>query len=208
MKLKILFSLFLIFTTTKLLLIPTINSPHIVFDESILFVESQLIWHNYTYFTERWLGFPQYPPLYPLLISPTAIFNDVTQSFKAILVINCFISTAVIFPTYYLAKEYLAEREIWFVVILVGILPASFIYSYSIMSENLFIPLFLGSVYFLKRVLDKDNFKNNALVGLFISLTVLTKMIGVVLIGVYVLIKIFLYIKNKYVSVEEVKNHV
>ena len=197
MKLKILFSLFLIFTAIKLLLIPTISSPHVIFDETILFVQSQLIWNNHTYFTERWLNFPQYPPLYPLLISPTAIFSDVTQSFKAILVINSFISTIAIIPAYYLAKEYLAERETWFAVILVGILPASFIYSYTIMSENLFIPLFLCSVYFMKKVLDEDNFKNNAYAGLFISLTVLTKLTGVVLIGIYVLIKTFLYTKNK-----------
>lgn len=201
MKLKILFSLFLIFTAIKLLLIPTINSPHIVFDESILFVQSQLIYHNHTYFTERWLGFPQYPPLYPLLISPTAIFSDVTQSFKAILVINCFISSAVIFPAYYLSREYLAGRENWFVVILVGILPASFIYSYAIMCENLFVPLFLGSVYFMKKVLDKDNFKNNVYAGLLISFCVLTKLTGVVLIGIYVLTKTFIYIKNKYTIV-------
>ena len=197
MKFKFLFSLFLIFTAIKLLFISTIHSPHIVFDESILFVQSQLIWHNCTYFTERWLGFPQYPPLYSLLISPTAIFSDVTQSFKAILVINCFISTTAIFPAYYLAKEYLAEREIWFIVILVGILPVSFIYSYAIMCENLFVPLFLGSVYFMKKVLDEDNFKNNAYAGLLISLCVLTKLTGVVLIGIYVLVKTFIYIKNK-----------
>ena len=198
MKLKILFSLFLFFITIKLLLIPTISSPHVIFDESILFIQSQLIWHNHTYFTGRWLGFfPQYPPLYPLLISPTAIFSDVTLSFKAILVINSFVSSTAIFPAYYLAKEYLAERETLFTVILVGILPASFIYSYTIMSENLFIPLFLASVYFLKKALDEDNFKNNTYAGLFISLTVLTKLTGIVLIGVYVLIKTFIYIKNK-----------
>ena len=196
MKLKFLFSFFLIFTAIKVLLIPTVNSPHIIFDESILFIQSQLIWHNHTYFTGRWLGFPQYPPLYPLLISPTAIFSDVTQSFKAILVINCFVSTTAIFPVYYLAKEYLADRETLFIVILVGILPASFIYSYTIMCENLFIPLFLGSVYFMKKVLDEDNFKNNAYAGLLISLCVLTKLTGVILIGIYVLTKTFIYIKN------------
>ena len=47
----------------------------------------------------------------------------------------------------------------------------------------------------MKKVLDEDNFKNNTLVGLFISLTILTKMTGVVLIGVYVFIKTFIYIK-------------
>ena len=197
MKFRILFSFFLLFTAVKLLLIPTINSPHIIFDESILFVQSQLIWHNCTYFTDRWLGFPQYPLLYPLLISPTAIFSDATQSFKAILVINCFILTTAIIPAYYLAREYLAERKTWFVVILVGILPASFIYSYTIMTENLFIPLFLCSVYFMKKVLDTDNFKNNTYAGLFISLTVLTKLTGIILIGVYVIVKTFVYYKNK-----------
>ena len=194
-KLKILFSLFLFFSVIKLLLILTINSPHIVLDESLYFIESQLIWYNHTYFTERIVG-AQYPPLYPLLISPTAMFSDVTQSFKAILVINCFVSTTAIFPVYYLAKEYLAERESWFVIILVGILPASFIYSYTMMSENLFIPLFLGSVYFMKKVLDKDNFKYNTLAGLFISLTVLTKLTGIVLIGVYIIVNIYKYIRR------------
>ena len=196
MKFRTLFALFLSASIIKLLFAATINSPHIVFDETILFIESQTIWHNHSYFSGRLLGFPQYPPLYPLLISPTAIFIDVVQSFKAILVMNCFISSTAIFPVYYLAKEYLPERETVFTVILMCILPSSFLYSYAVMCENLFVPLFLCSVYSIKKSIDDDSFRNNTLTGVFISLTILTKLTGLVLVGVYVIIKTFMYFKK------------
>ena len=196
MKFRTLFALFLSASIIKLLFALTINSPHIVFDESILFIESQTIWHNHSYLGGRLFGFPQYPPLYPLVISATAIFTDVVQSFKAILVMNCFISSAAIFPVYYLAKEYLPERETQFTVILMCILSSCFLYSYAVMCENLFVPLFFCSVYFMKKSIDEDNFRNNTLTGIFILLTVLTKLTGLVLVVVYVIVKVFMYYKE------------
>lgn len=196
MKIKTLFALFLSVSIIKVLFVATINSPHIVFDETILFIESQTIWHNHSYFGARSFSFPQYPPLYPLLVSPVSFFSDVTQAFKATLAMNCFISSTAIFPVYYLAREYLPERETQFTVILVCILPSSFLYSYAVMCENLFVVLFFCSVYFIKKTIDNDNFKNNMVTGIFISLTVLTKLTGLVLVGVYVIIKIYKYIKQ------------
>lgn len=195
MKFRTLFALFLSASIIKLLFALTINSPHIVFDESILFIESQTIWHNHTYLGKI-VGFPQYPPLYPLFISSSAIFSDVVHSFKAILVMNCFISSTAIFPAYYLAKQYLSERETMFAIILMCILPSSFLYSYAIMCENLFVPLFLCSVYFMKMSIDNDNFRNNTLTGVFILLTILTKLTGLVLVVVYVIVKIYMYYKE------------
>lgn len=197
MKLRTLFLFFLSVSIIKLMFIGTLDSPHIVFDESILFIESQTIWHNHSYFGARLFGFPQYPPLYPFLVSASAIFDNVTQSFKAILVMNCFISSTAIFPVYYLAKEYLPERETQFTVILMCILPSNFLYSYAIMCENLFVPLFFCSVYFIKKSIDTDNFRNNTLTGVFISLTVLTKLTGLVLVGIYAIVKIYMYFKKQ-----------
>ena len=196
MKFRTLFALFLSASIVKLLFALTINSPHIVFDESILFIESQSIWHNHSYFSGMLYGFPQYPPLYLLIISPTAVFTDVVQSFKAILVMNCFISSTAIFPVYYLAKEYLPDRETQFTVILMCILPSCFLYSYAVMCENLFVLLFFCSVYFIKKTTDENSFRNNTLTGIFISLTVLTKLTGLVLVVVYVIVKIFMYYKE------------
>jgi len=191
-----LLTFFIVISLTKLLLSTLIQSPHIVMDESLYSIIANNIYHNQTYFTGKVYG-PQYPPLYSFLLSPFSYFNNSSLFFKYSLFLNSFLSTTVIFPTYYLAKEWLAERESISVAFLVGIMPASFIYTFTLMSENLFIPLFLTSVYFMKRTLDKNNFKNNSLAGLFISLTILTKLISVCLIPIYIGEKIYQYAKNK-----------
>lgn len=187
--------LFSVLVLVKLILSTTINSPHIVLDESLYFIEASNIWNYHSYFMHGYGA--QYPPLYPLLISAAGYFNSTIIGFKAILIINAFISSTIIFPSYYLAREWLNEHKSFAIAILAGIIPASFIYSFTAMSENLFFPLFLSSVYFTKKVLDEDNFKNNAVVGIFISLAVLTKLTGLVLVGVYVIVKVFMYVKNK-----------
>ena len=187
--------LFSVLVLVKLILSTTINSPHIVLDESLYFIEASNIWNYHSYFMHGYGA--QYPPLYPLLISTAGYFNSTIIGFKAVLIINAFISSTIIFPSYYLAREWLNEHKSFAIAILAGIIPASFIYSFTAMSENLFFPLFLSSVYFTKKVLDEDNFKNNAVVGIFISLAVLTKLTGLVLVGVYVIVKVFMYVKNK-----------
>lgn len=197
MKLKYFLIFFLAISLTKLFLSTTVYSPHIVLDESLYSIIANNIYHNQTYFTDKVYG-AQYPPLYSLLLSPFSFFDNSHLLFKYSLFLNSFLSTTVIFPTYYLSKEWLSEKESIFVLLLVGIMPASFIYTFTLMSENLFIPLFITSVYFMKKTLDNNNFKNNSLAGLFISLTVLTKLTAVCLISVYVWEKIYQYYQNLY----------
>lgn len=191
-----LFLLFSILVLIKLILSATINSPHIVLDESLYFIEASNIWNYHSYFMHGYGA--QYPPLYPLLISAVGYFNSTITGFKVVLIINAFISSTIIFPSYYLAREWLSEHKSFVIAVLAGIMPASFIYSFTAMSENLFFTLFLCSVLFMKKVLNEDSFKNNALVGVFISLTVLTKLTGLILIGTYVVVKGYVYFKNKH----------
>lgn len=187
--------LFSVLTITKLILSTTINSPHIVLDESLYFIEANYIWNYRTYFTDGYGA--QYPPLYPLLISIAGHFNSTITGFKAVLIINAYVSSMIVFPSYYLAREWLSENKSFVIALLVGIMPAAFIYSFAVMSENLFFTLFLCSVLFMKKVLNEDTFRNNALVGVFISLTVLTKLTGLILIGCYVMVKVFVYLRKK-----------
>lgn len=191
-----LFIFFIAISLTKLLLSTLIHSPHIVMDESLYSIIANNIYHNQTYFTDRVYG-AQYPPLYSLLLSPLSYFNNSSLFFRYSLFLNSFLSTTVIFPTYYLAKEWLAGRESMYVSFLVGIMPASFIYTFTMMSENLFILLFLTSIYFMKKILDKNNFKNNSLAGLFISLTILTKLTALCLVPVYIGEKVYQYYESK-----------
>lgn len=191
---KYLICLFLILVLSKIILSFFIHSPQIVFDESGYTLQAHSIWFNHTYFIAGRIGcldYPQYPFLYALLISPFASLPAETF-FHSVLIFNCFISSLAIVPTFFLAKQYLSDNESFLISFLVGIMPSCFIYTFSIMSENLFFPLFLSSVYFLKKVLDEDNFKNNLLCGIFISLAFLTRILGLVLVGVYVIEKIYL----------------
>ena len=192
---KILLILFVAIVTTKLALIPFISGPIIMLDESLYTLMMRSIWHTGSYFTDMVYGM-QYPPLYPILLSPVAVFGNVLSSYKAVLVLNALVSSTVIYPAFWLANEWLDDVDSLKVALLVGVMPATFIYTFTAMSENLFIPLFLGSVYFIKKCVDDDSFKNNALAGLLISCTVLTKMIGMVLVIVYVMVVIWNTMKN------------
>lgn len=187
---------FIVISLTKLILSTLIHSPHIVMDESIYAVMANRIWDNHTYITDRPYG-AQYPPLYPILISPFTSFDTPMQFFKYALFYNAFLSTLIIFPTYYLAKEYLPKSESISIAFLVGIMPSSFIYSFTFMSENLLLPVFLTSVYFMKRTLSENNFKNNLLSGIFISMTILVKLTGIALIVVYGMVKLYQYNRKR-----------
>jgi len=182
---------------TKLVILWTIQSPHIVFDESNYYIIAKRIWENGTFHINA-ESFPQYPPLYPFLISPiVGCIEDKVLCFHSILILNVLLSNLIVFPAFYLAKEYLNENDSMIVAFLTAIMPPSFIYSFTIMAENLFFPLFLTSVCFMARVYKSNNLKNNLLAGIFISLTILTKLIGFVLAIVYLLEILYLKWKEK-----------
>jgi len=169
----------------KLLIVPHIKAPVIVFDESRYFSIAYQIWHNHTFIEQ--LPFSQYPPLYPLILSPVSVLDTVYDQYYCSLIINVFLSTSVIFPVFFLAYEYLNSNKYSLAVSgLIGIAPPFFLYTFTLMAENLYFVLFASSVLFMKRVWNKNNFSNNLVAGILISLTVLTKLIGLCLVVVYI----------------------
>lgn len=189
MNLLIIPIIFLVISLTKVFLSFTIHSPHIMFDESLYTVITQKIIETGTYFVDG--NFPQYPPLYPLILTPILLLTSSVQDFFSIsLILNSFISTLIIFPAYFLSREYLDGKESIMVALLVSIAPGNFIYSFTLMSENLYLPLFLISVYFMTKVLKENTTKNNLFCGIFISLTIITKLIALPLFAVYVVEKV------------------
>lgn len=183
--LKKLLSIFLSLSVLKLVLSTFIHVPFIAFDESNYIVIANRIFNEGTYFLSTSL-FPQYPPLYPLIISWVTPFNiDVIPLF------NSFISTLIVFPAYYLSREFLNKNYSLITALIVGLMPPSFIYTFTAMSENLFLPLFLTSVLFIYKAVTTDENKQHLLAGIFISLTILTKLIGVTLIPSYFLLLLY-----------------
>jgi hypothetical protein len=96
--------------------------------------------------TEHW-GLPLG---YPLLISIAYLPSDnMFVVYHIMLVINSFLSSSIIFPAYFILYKY-CNREFAFMgAITIATLPSLTLYTFLVVTENLFVPLFVFSIWFL-----------------------------------------------------------
>jgi hypothetical protein len=83
-----------------------------------------------------------YPPLYPLLLAFGALLSPAAP-LQGMIVLNILAVSAVLFPTYALARQVLAHDLSIAAALVAGLLPASFIFVPALMSENLSTTLFV-----------------------------------------------------------------
>jgi len=138
-----------------------------------------------------------YPPLYPIIISLSYIFNDMNLVYFFMKFINVILITSIIFPSYLIAKEFLPKKDSFLVSLLISFIPSIFAFPVYIMAESLFYPLFLFAVYFLYKSFIEKSYLWDILAGLFIGLLYLTKVIGVAIIPVVLVSFIACSIYNK-----------
>ena len=149
--------------------------PLIVMDETLYFLQAKEIWINHSYILhDRTFG-AQYPPLYPLLLSPLTVIADVNLRYMSGLAINAFLSSLIIFPIFEVARMFLDEKKAFIVSVITAFVPVSLTYSYVWMSENLFFLLFAFSVLW---ILKGERMK----AGITVGLAVLTKVLALALI--------------------------
>jgi len=147
----------------------------IVMDETLYFLQAKEIWTNHTYILHGKTFGAQYPPLYPLILSPLTIIADVNLRYMLGLALNAILSSPLIFPVFEIARIYLEERKAFIVSAITALAPISLTYSFVWMSENLYFLLFAYSVLWILR-----NEKVKA--GIGVGLAILTKVIGLALI--------------------------
>ena len=136
----------------------------------------------------------QFYPLYPISISIAQIFKNNNLVYFGIKVINSILSSLIIFPAYFLSKEFLIEKKSLLAATFISFLPANFALTSYIMAENLFYSLFLFSIYFIYKSFKNRNLKDYFLSGIFITLSLLTRihaLILILLIVILVLIQLF-----------------
>lgn len=124
----------------------------------------------------------KYGPVYPIILSFAYIFKDMRIVYFIFKIFGALLSSLIIFPAWLLAKEFLNERKALLVSFLCSILPLGFIFSFYVMSENLFYPLVLLTIYSLYKSFTEQSIKWDLLTGVLLGLVYLTKVLGVILV--------------------------
>ncbi len=175
-----------------------VKSPYIYLDELIYSKMAESFFETGK-FLYRGMPTNQYPPLYPIVLSTAFIFKDMAATYAVMKIINAFLSSLIIIPVWLLSRNFLNEKESITLAIFSLIFPF-FIYSNVIMSENLFYPLFIISIYLIYESVLKGNLKTDILCGFSIGLLFLTKITGILLLITFImglLIEIIIKLKDK-----------
>lgn len=174
----------------KLILGPLVCTPTILGDEVIYMWIAKEPLHNQIIIGN------QYPILYPFVLS---VFpsDSIQTTYIIAKALNIFISSFIIFPVFYLSRFFHNDHVSLIIGICSLFIPVGFVYSFLVMSENLFFPLFLTSVYLVfKSEIDNKRWLY-VISGIVMALTILTRIIGLILIVSYLLYLLYKYILYK-----------
>jgi hypothetical protein len=171
----------------KIILSVFVTSPSIFGDEYIYTKLATNFLHNgeFMYHGET---LSKYPFLYSLFLSPATIFANMEVVFFLMKVINAFLSSLVVFPLYFIAREFLSSKKSLFIAVLIGLFSSFFNISNYVLSENLFYPLFLFTIYFLYLAFSREDLKYFYISGVFLGLCFLTRILGISLVPVAFLV--------------------
>ena len=155
---------YLIFVIIKSILSYFVPSPSAFSDEYIYAKMAREFFLNFDF-----IDYKRYPPVYPILLSMSYLFNDMSIVYFIMKFINSLVSSLIIFPAWFISKEFMNEKNALKMAILVSLIPPIFAFSPLLMSENLFFPLFLFSFYFIYKSFISLDYKWDILAGIFIG---------------------------------------
>jgi len=137
-----LFIFYLAIVLLKILLSLLIPSPSIFSDDYVYIKLARSFFFDFN-FTIHGVAVDVYPPLYPMLLSISYLFKDMTIIYPLMKVINALVSSLIIIPAFLLSKEFFNEKKSLIIALFISFIPSNFSFSPYIMSENLFYPLSL-----------------------------------------------------------------
>jgi hypothetical protein len=130
-------------------------------------------------------GLRDYPAvLYPAILSLVFHVADAGRAFDLARGLNAALLGSVVFPAYWLAREFGERCTALTAAALAGLVPGG-IYSALIMEESLYYPLFVLSCWTCFRVLARGGRKNVAACTVALCLTYLTKPLALPLVLAY-----------------------
>lgn len=127
----------------------------------------------------------QYPLFYPLALMPAYLFGE--HYYVAMKVLNCLYSSFVPVLAYLICRLYLKETPSGICAAFSAVIPFHYITPMSLMSENLYFPMFLLAVYLTLRKHKRELLGDLAL-GVTLGLMFMTRHITLVVIPVFALV--------------------
>ena len=137
---------------------------------------SRLLLENGTY------NSVQYPLVYPLYLIPAQFFGD--SAYIMMKIMSAFSSSFVPVVVYMICRLYLGKKESALGAVFAAIIPFQYITSMTLMSENLYFPLFLLTIYVTLKKYRREVLADLLLGGL-LGLLFMTRHITFVSIPVF-----------------------
>ncbi len=129
-----------------------------------------------------------YPFLYPITLSFAWAFQN--HAFTAIRLMNAVFTASALFPLFLIARQLMGRKKALLIAALSGFLPFQFLIPLQVLSENLYIPLFLWTVFFIFAIprRNRSRLAWDLLTGIFIGLLFLTRFITLAAIPFFLLL--------------------
>lgn len=190
---------FLLLVLIKSLLTLQFQTPWIFADETVYADIAKNIWFDHIFIStlQAPMIFQTYPPGYSLILSISYLLNDKDSIYHVMLFINVIITSLIIFPSYFISKKFIHDKFAFLLAILIAISPSNTLYNFELMSENLFLPIFLFSAYFVMEALTADNKIMQLVAGFCVALLYLTKNTGAAMIVSFFIVFIYYIYQNK-----------
>ncbi|MDK2982131.1 MAG: hypothetical protein PWQ55_2478 [Chloroflexota bacterium] len=182
-ELSVLFSIFFIALIAKWLFVSTDAFGPGVGDEMKYFDMADSLRRGFFSIAQTHVA----PPLYPIAFIPALAFGKYT--FEIIKLVNAIISTSIIFPIYFISRTFLNSKQSLIPVIISCFNPFHLVFPRRILSENIYFPMFLWTMYF---VLKKPFAKTAGLIwdiltGVLLGMLYLTRYISLVIIPMFLI---------------------
>ena len=183
---KALILLFFSLLIIKLLLIQLIPVP-LGYSDSLAYFEQAKTFFETGSLTQL-IETAKFPPLYAIVISPAYLFQDMDTVFLVMKIINSILSSLIIFPAYFLAKEFLSPKKSILFATLTAFIPTIFTMNLYIFSENLFFLVFLTTIFCIYKAYTEYKTKWAVLTGIGIGLCILTRFSALLLLVALIII--------------------
>lgn len=188
---SLIIGIFLAIVLIRIILSLSMYSPFIMPDELAYDGLAQNILHGHL--SSKITG--PVGPGYPVILSTAyLISNDKAIIYHIMLTISAIISASIIFPAYFILRKYCSDTISVLGAFTVTVLPFLTFFSLTLMTENLFTPLFIFSLWFLIESFGTDDKKWQILASASIVYLYITKstavamMVGLVAAFVYYVI--------------------